>query len=126
METTNTNIVKVGELDFPPRKVWLKTYGCQMNYHDTERILSHLDALNFTRTEEATEADLVIYNTCAVRDLANQKFYSHLGETKKLKVDPETGLKKDVIIAAGGCIAQTEGKDLVMLINYTRFWKSCG
>jgi tRNA-2-methylthio-N6-dimethylallyladenosine synthase len=113
METANTNIVKVGELDFPPRKVWLKTYGCQMNYHDTERILSHLDALNFTRTEEATEADLVIYNTCAVRDLANQKFYSHLGETKKLKVDPETGLKKDVIIAAGGCIAQTEGKDLV-------------
>lgn len=114
---SSENIIKVGELDFPPRKVWLKTYGCQMNYHDTERILSHLSGLNFTRTENQQEADLVIFNTCAVRDLANQKFYSHLGETKKLKenpdIDPETGLKKNVIVAAGGCIAQTEGKELV-------------
>lgn len=117
MNTTDSNIIKVGELDFPPRKVWLKTYGCQMNYHDTERILSHLSGMNFTKTEEQSEADLVIFNTCAVRDLANQKFYSHLGETKKLKtnpdIDPETGLKKNVIVAAGGCIAQTEGKDLI-------------
>jgi tRNA-2-methylthio-N6-dimethylallyladenosine synthase len=117
MDTTQSEVVKVGELDFPPRKVWLKTYGCQMNYHDTERILSHLSGMNFTKTEDQSEADLVIFNTCAVRDLANQKFYSHLGETKKLKtnpdIDPETGLKKNVIVAAGGCIAQTEGKELV-------------
>jgi len=110
-------IIKVGELDFPPRKVWLKTFGCQMNYHDSERILSHLSELNFTRTEEQSEADLLLFNTCAVRDLANQKFYSHLGETKKLKtnadIDPETGLKKNVIVAAGGCIAQTESKELL-------------
>jgi tRNA-2-methylthio-N6-dimethylallyladenosine synthase len=116
-QETQSPSIKVGELEFPPRKVWLKTYGCQMNYHDTERILSHLSGLNFTRTEEQSEADLVLFNTCAVRDLANQKFYSHLGETKKLKVnpelDPETGLKKNVIVAAGGCIAQTEGKELV-------------
>ncbi|MFL5785036.1 MAG: tRNA (N6-isopentenyl adenosine(37)-C2)-methylthiotransferase MiaB [Bacteriovoracaceae bacterium] len=115
--TTPTPTVKVGDLEFPPRKVWMKTYGCQMNYHDTERILSHLSGMNFTLTEEKSDADLVIFNTCAVRDLANQKFYSHLGETKKLKenadVDPETGLKKNVIVAAGGCIAQTEGKDLI-------------
>ncbi len=117
MENTNTNSVKVGELEFPPRKVWMKTYGCQMNYHDSERIMSHLSGLNFTKTDEQSDADLVIFNTCAVRDLANQKFYSHLGETKKLKthpeLDPETGLKKNVIVAAGGCIAQTEGKDLI-------------
>ena len=117
MQTPDTNIIKVGELDFPPRKVWMKTYGCQMNYHDSERIMSHLSGMNFTKTDEQSDADLVIFNTCAVRDLANQKFYSHLGETKKLKtnpeIDPETGLKKNVIVAAGGCIAQTEGKDLV-------------
>lgn len=116
-ENTSLPTVKVGELEFPPRKVWMKTYGCQMNYHDSERIMSHLDKLNFTKTDEQSEADLVIFNTCAVRDLANQKFYSHLGETKKLKanadINPETGLKKDVIVAAGGCIAQTEGKDLI-------------
>ncbi len=115
--TTENSTVKVGDLEFPPRKVWMKTYGCQMNYHDTERILSHLSGMNFTHTEEKSEADLVIFNTCAVRDLANQKFYSHLGETKKLKdnanIDPDTGLKKNVIVAAGGCIAQTEGKELV-------------
>jgi tRNA-2-methylthio-N6-dimethylallyladenosine synthase len=117
MESTETTTVKVGELEFPPRKVWMKTYGCQMNYHDSERIMSHLSGLNFTKTDEQAEADLVIFNTCAVRDLANQKFYSHLGETKKLKanadVDPETGLKKNVVVAAGGCIAQTEGKELI-------------
>ena len=79
---SNENIITVGDLEFPPRKVWLKTYGCQMNYHDTERILSHLSGLNFSRTEDQQDADLVIFNTCAVRDLANQKFYSHLGETK--------------------------------------------
>jgi tRNA-2-methylthio-N6-dimethylallyladenosine synthase len=115
--TTQTPTVKVGDLEFPPRKVWMKTYGCQMNYHDSERILSHLSGMNFTMTDEKSDADLVIFNTCAVRDLANQKFYSHLGESKKLKenadIDPETGLKKNVIIAAGGCIAQTEGKDLI-------------
>jgi tRNA-2-methylthio-N6-dimethylallyladenosine synthase len=117
MENNTESTVKVGELEFPPRKVWMKTYGCQMNYHDSERIMSHLSGLNFTKTEEQSEADLVIFNTCAVRDLANQKFYSHLGETKKLKanpdIDPNTGLKKSVIVAAGGCIAQTEGKELI-------------
>jgi tRNA-2-methylthio-N6-dimethylallyladenosine synthase len=115
MINENTTSVKVGDLEFPPRKVWMKTYGCQMNYHDSERILSHLQNLNFSMTEDQQDADLVIFNTCAVRDLANQKFYSHLGETKHLKahVNPETGLKKDVIVAAGGCIAQTEGKELV-------------
>jgi tRNA-2-methylthio-N6-dimethylallyladenosine synthase len=117
MTTPTTDSIKVGELDFPPRKVWLKTYGCQMNYHDTERILSHLSGMNFSKTDEQSEADLVIFNTCAVRDMANQKFYSHLGETKHLvankEINPETGMKKNVIIAAGGCIAQTEGKDLV-------------
>ncbi len=115
MSNEKTTSLKVGELDFPPRKVWMKTYGCQMNYHDSERILSNLQSLNFTMTTDQQEADLVIFNTCAVRDLANQKFYSHLGETKHLKahINPETGLKNDVIVAAGGCIAQTEGKELV-------------
>jgi len=98
-------VIRVGDLDFPARKVWMRTYGCQMNYHDSERILSHLGKLNFTATDKQEEADLVLFNTCAVRDLANLKFYSHLGETSHIK--------KDVVIAAGGCIAQTEGKDLV-------------
>lgn len=111
----NTENIKVGDLEFPPRKVWFKTYGCQMNYHDTERMLSHLKELNFTATDNQQEADLVLFNTCAIRDLANQKFYSHLGETKKLKSknDSSKVIKKDVVVAAAGCIAQTEGKELI-------------
>lgn len=108
------NIIRVGELDFPPRKVWMKTYGCQMNYHDSERVLSHLEKLNFSFTDKQEDADLVLFNTCAVRDLANQKFYSHLGETKHLT-------KKNVVVAAGGCIAQTEGKDLVKKYKQLNF-----
>jgi tRNA-2-methylthio-N6-dimethylallyladenosine synthase len=101
----------IGDIEFPKRKVWVKTYGCQMNYHDTERILSHLSPLNFSLTEQQEDADLVLFNTCAIRDLANQKFYSHLGSAKHLKVNNKTG--REVKIAAGGCIAQTESKALI-------------
>lgn len=99
--------LEIEQPSFPPRKVWMKTYGCQMNYHDTERILSHLEKLNFTFSSNQEDADLLIFNTCAIRDLANQKFYSHLGETKKLKK------QREVKVAVGGCIAQTDAKDLL-------------
>ncbi len=97
------------EQQLPPRKVWFKTYGCQMNYHDSERMMFHLSNINFTRTEDQKDADLLVFNTCAVRDLANQKFYSHVGETKKLRKEKT----KEVKIAVSGCIAQTEGKELL-------------
>lgn len=104
----NADVKVVGDLEFPPRKVWVKTYGCQMNYHDTERMVSHLEPLNFKLTEDQDDADLLIFNTCAIRDLANQKFYSHLGNTKHNKKT-----NKEVKIAAAGCIAQTESKQLL-------------
>lgn len=103
-------IKKLGDVNFPARKVWFKTYGCQMNYHDTERMLHHLKELNFTPTPEQQEADLLIFNTCAVRDLANQKFYSHVGETKKLKTND---VDRRVRVAVAGCVAQTEGQELL-------------
>lgn len=95
------------QTQLPPRKVWFKTYGCQMNYHDSERMMHHLGNVNFTKTDSQEDADLLVFNTCSVRDLANQKFYSHVGETKKLKQ------VKPVKIAVAGCIAQTEGKELL-------------
>lgn len=110
-------IVTMGELTFPPRKVWMKTFGCQMNYHDSERILGHLDALNFTPTEILEDADLVLFNTCAVRDLSNNKFYSQLGEMKHLK--QKKG--KDLVVGVGGCVAQTEGKELVKKYRHLDF-----
>jgi tRNA-2-methylthio-N6-dimethylallyladenosine synthase len=114
---TGEKTIKMGSITFPPRKVWMKTYGCQMNYHDSERLLAHLKNLNFTKTEEMQDADMVLFNTCAIRDLANQKFYSHLGEMKHLKKKKGESL----VIGAGGCIAQTEGKDLVAKYKHLDF-----
>lgn len=114
--TTGQKLVKMGDLEFPPRKVWMKTFGCQMNYHDSERILAHLEDLNFSKTEEVEDADLVLFNTCAVRDLSNNKFYSQLGEIKHQKKN-----KKDLVVGVGGCVAQTEGKELVKKYKHLDF-----
>ncbi len=112
----------VGGIEFPKRKVWVKTYGCQMNYHDTERVLSHLENLNFTPAENQDDADLVFFNTCAIRDLANQKFYSHVGGTKNLKKTRKNpNPKKEVKIAVGGCIAQTESKEILKKYKHVDF-----
>lgn len=114
---TGERMVKMGDLPFPPRKVWMKTFGCQMNYHDSERILSHLDNLNFTPTEDLEAADLVLFNTCAVRDLSNNKFYSQLGEMKHLKKTKG----KNLVVGVGGCVAQTEGKELIKKYRHLDF-----
>ena len=84
LTTESPKVKRVGGVAFPERKVWVKTFGCQMNYHDSERLLSNLKDLNYTQTENKAEADLVLFNTCAVRDLANEKFYSQLGEILSL------------------------------------------
>jgi tRNA-2-methylthio-N6-dimethylallyladenosine synthase len=94
--------------NMPERKVFIKTYGCQMNEHDSQRIYSHLQTLNFSPTQTKEEADLILFNTCAIRDQSNNKFYSNLGELKKLKKT-----KKDLKIGVGGCVAQTDGKKLI-------------
>ncbi len=109
-------VVTMGDMEFPPRKVWIRTFGCQMNYHDTERILSHLQNLNFSQTQELAEADMVLFNTCAVRDLANSKFYGKLAEMKQVKKN-----KGGLIIGVGGCVAQTEGKDLLKRYKHLDF-----
>lgn len=113
---TGEKTVTMGDLEFPARKVWMKTFGCQMNYHDSDRIASHLQDLNFTKTENLDEADLVLFNTCAVRDLSNNKFYSQLGEMKHAKKK-----KKDLVVGIGGCVAQTEGKELVKKYQHLDF-----
>ena len=113
---TNEKIVKKGDLEFPARKVWMKTFGCQMNHHDSERILTHLKDLNFSETKELDEADLVLFNTCAVRDLSNNKFYSQLGEIKHAKKK-----KNGLVVGIGGCVAQTEGKELVKKYDHLDF-----
>jgi len=80
---------------------FVSTFGCQMNAHDSEKLAGILEKIGYTEAEEETEADLVIYNTCTVRENANQKLYGHLGLLKKRR---ETN--PDLMIAICGCMMQ--------------------
>lgn len=89
------------------------TFGCQMNEHDSERMTGILEAGGCTSSSIAGDADMVILNTCSIREKAEQKFYSELGRLKKLK-DERPGLK----IAVAGCIAQQEGAKILSRAPY--------
>lgn len=90
------------------RKYVIETFGCQMNVHDSERMAGLLEAAGFEATAEAADADVVVINTCSVRERAEEKLYTRLGE---LRVDAEqTGRRR--IIAVAGCVAQQEGLSL--------------
>jgi len=94
-------------------KLFVQTYGCQINEHDSDRIIQAMKGLDYTLTERPDEADLIIVNTCSVRDKAEQKVYSQLGRFRKLKVERE-----GVILGVGGCVAQQEGEALLRRIPY--------
>ena len=92
----------------PVRTYQVRTYGCQMNVHDSERLAGLLDAAGYRRAPEGTDADVVVFNTCAVRENADNKLYgniSHLAPRKQ--ADP------DMQIAVGGCLAQKD-RDAVL------------
>ncbi len=88
---------------FTNQKYFLKTYGCQMNVHDSEEIAAHLSSLGYTKTEDLKEADIVILNTCAIRENAHDKVFGFLGRCKHLKKE-----KPNLIIGLCGCMAQEE------------------
>jgi len=90
------------------KKLYLQTYGCQMNQYDSERIAQIMGRMDYESTDRIETADLVILNTCSVRDRAEQKVYSALGRWKELKKQRE-----GVIIGVGGCVAQQEGANLL-------------
>ncbi len=94
-------------------KIYTKTYGCQMNEYDSARILQVMQQQGYTSTEHAEEADLIILNTCSVRDRAEQKVYSALGRWRELKERRE-----GLIIGVGGCVAQQEGERLLRRVPY--------
>ena len=94
------------------KRVYIETYGCQMNEHDSERMLSLLDGSFYTETKEPREADLILVNTCSVREKPESKVYSALGRYKKLKEDRGT------ILGVAGCVAQQEGSRLLDRIPY--------
>lgn len=93
--------------------IFIETFGCQMNESDSERMLGILKHLNYKPTDEPHKADMVILNTCSIRDKAEQKIYSALGRLKKLKT-----YKPDLIIGVGGCVAQQEGEKLLRRVPH--------
>jgi tRNA-2-methylthio-N6-dimethylallyladenosine synthase len=95
-----------------PKKVHIKTFGCQMNVYDSERMADALAPAGFTETDTLEDADLVILNTCHIREKAAEKVYSELG---RIRLAREARRKSggDCIIAVAGCVAQAEGEELV-------------
>ena len=89
------------------------TFGCQMNEHDSERMTGILQHHGCTPVSGAENADMVILNTCSIREKAEQKFYSELGRLKRLKAE-----KPDLKIAVAGCIAQQEGANILARAPY--------
>ncbi|KAB2867469.1 MAG: hypothetical protein F9K43_14330 [Bauldia sp.] len=94
------------------RRVFIKTYGCQMNVYDSERMADALAPSGYVPAETAETADLVILNTCHVREKAAEKVYSELGRMKRLKAEGAAEGRK-VLVAVAGCVAQAEGEEIV-------------
>ncbi len=67
------------------RRYHLTTFGCQMNEHDSERMKGMLESLGYARQPTRDEADLILFNTCSIREKADERFVAHLGEAKRLK-----------------------------------------
>jgi tRNA-2-methylthio-N6-dimethylallyladenosine synthase len=90
------------------KKVFVKTYGCQMNAYDSVKMTDLLAPLGYAATDAPDGADMVILNTCHIREKAAEKVYSELGKLKQLKRDRE-----GMLIAVAGCVAQAEGEEIV-------------
>jgi tRNA-2-methylthio-N6-dimethylallyladenosine synthase len=95
-----------------PRKLHIKSYGCQMNVYDAQRMVDTLAPEGFTETASAVDADLVILNTCHIREKASEKVYSELGRLRAAK-DEAARRGRDMRIAVAGCVAQAEGEEII-------------
>ena len=90
------------------RKYLIETFGCQMNFHDSERMAGLLEQAGFESTDDAADADVVVINTCSVRERAEEKLYTRLGELRELAAE-QGPQGHDRIVAVAGCVAQQEG-----------------
>lgn len=98
------------------KKLFIKTYGCQMNVYDSIKMQELLAPFGFEATEELSAADMVILNTCHIREKASEKVYSELGRIKKIS-DKRSG-RPEMIIAVAGCVGQAEGEEIFRRAPY--------
>ncbi|MEM9853939.1 MAG: tRNA (N6-isopentenyl adenosine(37)-C2)-methylthiotransferase MiaB [Pseudomonadota bacterium] len=90
------------------KKLYIKTYGCQMNVYDSERMSETMGAQGYTKTDSPEDADMILLNTCHIREKAAEKVYSELGRYKGLKA-----ANPNLKIGVAGCVAQAEGEEIV-------------
>jgi tRNA-2-methylthio-N6-dimethylallyladenosine synthase len=95
-----------------PRKLFVKSFGCQMNVYDSRRMADTLAPQGYVETSAADDADLVILNTCHIREKAAEKVYSELGRVRRLK-ETAAAEGRRVVIAVAGCVAQAEGAEII-------------
>ncbi len=96
----------------PRRKLHVKTYGCQMNVYDSERMTALLAPLGYAPTADLDDADMVLLNTCHIREKAAEKVYSELGRIRLVK-EARRAKGRDTILAVAGCVAQAEGEEVL-------------
>ena len=97
--------------------MFIKTYGCQMNVYDSDRMFELLQPLGYKKTDNPAQADLIILNTCHIREKATEKVFSELGRLKKLKLSALEKNRK-VLIGVAGCVAQAEGEEILERAPY--------
>ncbi len=95
-----------------PRKIFVKTFGCQMNVYDSERMTELLAGDGFAVTDAAEDADLIVLNTCHIREKAAEKVYSDLGRIREVKAE-RARAGKGTIVTVAGCVAQAEGAEIL-------------
>jgi tRNA-2-methylthio-N6-dimethylallyladenosine synthase len=96
-----------------PKRLHIKTFGCQMNVYDSERMADVLAPLGYVASDRPEDADLVILNTCHIREKAAEKVYSDLGRLKEMRAEREAAGGGRMAIAVAGCVAQAEGAEIL-------------
>jgi tRNA-2-methylthio-N6-dimethylallyladenosine synthase len=97
----------------PTKRLFIKTYGCQMNVYDSERMADVLSPLGYAITDSPEGADLVVLNTCHIREKATEKVYSELGKLREMKEARAAEGQGRMTIAVAGCVAQAEGEEIM-------------
>ncbi|HEY3812164.1 MAG TPA: tRNA (N6-isopentenyl adenosine(37)-C2)-methylthiotransferase MiaB [Caulobacteraceae bacterium] len=95
------------------KRLYIKTYGCQMNVYDSERMADVLRPLGYALTDAPQGADLVVLNTCHIREKAAEKVYSELGRIKEMRAAKEAAGEGRMTVAVAGCVAQAEGAEIM-------------
>src|SRR6185437_15735181 len=94
------------------KRLFIKTYGCQMNVYDSDRMADALAGEGYSMAASAEDADLVLLNTCHIREKASEKVFSELGRLNEIRIERQAG-GQDMLIGVAGCVAQAEGEEIV-------------